>query len=391
MISSNSLEEFKREFSEKEGIQFNAAGRTPISRRAAEQISTAAFSSQTQASLADYEWVAKLPEFRRELAQFLGAEADDVAFTANVASGLSQAALGFPLKPADEVITLDQEYASNYYPWKVACERSGAKFTVVDSGSKSVAGAGFFSSAELSSRVLDAIRPGVKIVALSWVQFQSGAVLDLRAIGDKAHSVGAYLVVDGIQGLGQLPFSMKELPVDFVAGASHKWLCGPLGQGFFAVKKELRDLLQPTIVGCGTFGRFGTFAAPDAVMETSARKFEPGGFAFPTLFGFSAAVRLLNETGMNAVAGEIFRLSRLLREGLRARASQGVELVTPLEQKNGITSIRLPMEKEARLITRCREEQVAIAKRGDFIRLSLHAYCSDRDVERFLAVLDSAI
>ena len=359
---------------------FNNAGRAPISRSAAEHISTAAFLSQTQGSLTDYEWVGKLSEFRKNLAEFLGAEIDDVAFIQNCASALSQAALGFSLQPSDEVITLDQEYASNFYPWKVACERSGAKFTVVESGDS------FFSSEGLSKKVLDAIRPGAKIVAVSWVQFQTGAVLDLQAIGEKAHSLGAFLVVDGIQGLGQLPFSFRELPVDFIAGGSHKWMCGPLGQGFFAVKKEFRDLLQPTLIGCGTFNRFGTFADQNAPMETSARKFEPGGFAFIPLFGFNEAVKINTAVGMDVVAEEIFRLSCLLRDGLIA---QGVEVVSPREQRSGITSIRLPMEKEAQLLVRCREEQIAIAKRGDFIRISIHAFCRDEEVAKFLNVMNS--
>lgn len=372
------LAEFKNEFSDRIGIQFNAAGRTPISRSSALAISSAAFSSQTMAALADMEWVSQLPEIRARLAQFLGAEKDDIAYMANVASGLSQAALGFPLKAGDEVVTLDQEYASNFYPWKVACERSGAKFTVVKSEEA------FFSSEALTQKVLSAIKPGVKIVAVSWVQFQTGAVLDLRAIGEKAHSVGAFFVVDGIQGFGQLPFSMCDLPVDFVAGGSHKWMCGPLGQGFLAAKKEFRDLLKPTIIGCGTFGRFGTFADMDAPMEQTARKFEPGGFAFVPLFGFDAAVKLLLQTGMETVSSEIFRLSKILREGLRVR---GVDVVSPLEQKSGITSFRLPMDREAKLIVRCREEQIAIVKRGDFIRVSLQAFCNDEEINRFLDVV----
>ncbi len=378
MTSKNSLAGFKKEFSGREGIHFNNAGRSPISRSAAERISTAAFLSQSQGSLLDYEWVIHLSAFRKNLAHFLNAEVDEVAFIQNCASALSQAALGFPLKASDEVITLDQEYSSNFYPWKVACERSGAKFTVVESGEA------FADGSALTQKVLEAIRPGVKIVALSWVQFQTGAVLDLQAIGEKAHSVGAFFVVDAIQGLGQLPFSFRDLPVDFVAGGSHKWMGGPLGQGFFAVKEEFRDLLEPTLIGCGTFNRFGTFASPDAMMETSARKFEPGGFAFVPLFGFNEAVKLGAVTGMDVIAAEIFRLSKVLREGLKA---SGVEVVSPLEQRSGITSIRLPMEKESKLLVRCREERIAIAKRGDFIRLSLHAFCTDEEVERFLVVL----
>jgi len=377
---NEALSEFKHEFWDRESIQFNNAGLAPISNSVAMRISTMISQNQFQGSLMDLEWLPIISETRKNLANFLGAQMEEVAFSQNCASALSQAALGYPLKPGDEVITLDQEYASNYYPWKTACERSGAKFTAIESGSD------FFSGAALTAKIVSAIKPGVKIVALSWVEFQTGAVLDLRAIGEKAHSVGAFFVADGIQGIGQLPFSFKDLPVDFVVGGSHKWMCSLTGQGFFAVKKNFSDLLSPTLIGCGTFNRFGTFADPSAAMETTARKFEAGGFGFIPMFALNEAIKVHSRAGMEVIAEEVYRLSRLLREGLH---TQGIDLVTPLEQRSGITSFRLPINKEIVFLQRCREEQIAVAKRGEYIRISLHAYCDDDEVLRVLQVLAS--
>lgn len=373
---------FKQEFSDRTSVQFNNAGMAPISRSVSWKVSALLTENQFQGSLVDHSWLAQIKETRADLARFLGAAPEEIAFVQNCAIGLSQAALGFPLRAGDEVVVLDQEYASNFYPWKVACEKAGARFTVLSSGAAS--GADFGRGDVLTSRVLDAIRPGVKIVALSWVQFQTGAMLDLRTIGEKAHSVGAFLVVDAIQGLGQLPFSFRDLPVDFVVGGSHKWMCSLNGQGFLAAKKEFLDLLFPTVVGCGTFNRFSNFADPAAVMEKSARKFEPGGFAFIPLFAFREALAVLERAGMDVIAKEIFRLSRELREQLKGR---GIDLVTPMDQSNGFTSFRLPLEREVELVRRCREEGIAIAKRGEFVRLSLHAYASEDEINRFLQVL----
>ena len=384
-----SLDDFKKEFSAREGIHFNNAGRAPTSRSVTERIVSLASDGELYGSLHDFELVEGLGHARKNLAQFLGAEVEGVAYTANTASALSQAALGFPLCPSDEVLVLDQEYASNFYPWKVACERSGAKFTVIESGeSGSVE---FASGGALSGRIYNAIKPGVKIVALSWVQFQTGAVMDLKEIGEKAHSVGAYLVVDGIQGLGQLPFSLRDLPVDFVAGGSHKWMCGALGQGFLAGKKEFLDLLSPTLIGSGTFNRFGNFADPSAVMESSARKFEPGGFAFMPLFALDSAVQLLSKVGMEEIASEIFQLSCILRRGLVALEAYGLKLISSIDQRSGITSFKVPLEVEVKLLQACRDSNIAIAKRGDFIRVSIHAFCDEEEIERFLGVLQGCL
>jgi selenocysteine lyase/cysteine desulfurase len=248
----------------------------------------------------------------------------------------------------------------------------------------------FASGGFLSGKLYNAIKPGVKIVALSWVQFQTGAILDLQEIGEKAHSVGAFLVVDGIQGLGQIPFSFQNSAVDFLAGASHKWMCGSLGQGFLAAKPEMMNLLLPTVIGCGTFNRFGTFADPAILMEQSARKFEPGGFAFMPLLALDSAVSVLSKVGMEEINAEIFQLSCILRRGLLEFQSKGLRLISSIDQRNGITSFQIPSESETRLLALCRSQQISVAKRGDFIRVSIHAFCSEDEIERFLSVLGTS-
>ena len=371
-----SLIDYKNEFSARQGIHFNNAGMAPVSKRVAERLQHAVVGNQVGGSLIDSEWVPAIRNTRKRLADFLNTDVEDVAFSWNTSQGISQAAFGFPLNPKDSVVTVDQEYASNYYPWKVACERSGAKLVVVSSG----------ENKELSlEKLIEAIKPGVKLVGVSWVQFQTGSILDLKTLGDHCHSVGAYLVVDVIQGLGQIPFSLRDLPVDMVTGASHKWLCGTTGQGFFAVKKELRDLLNPLVIGSSNFNRFGTFADPNAPMETSARKFESGGIGYLPLFALDSALSLAQDAGVTAIAGEIKTLSRTLREGLLE--CESVKLVTPLDQVGGITSFRLPAEREFQFLKQCKEDSIAIVKRGEFIRISLHAFCNQDEVARVLHLL----
>ena len=375
MSNLDSLTEYKNEFKERVGIHFNNAGAAPVSRSVAERIVSTTTRLQFEGSRVDPEWIPQFRQVRERLADFIGADASEVAFIQNAASALSTAALGFPLKPGDGVITVDQEYASNFYPWKVACDRSGAKLTVVRSEADHT-----LSLEKLKS----AIVPGVKLVGVSWVQFQTGAIVDLKALGEHCHSVGAYLVVDAIQGIGQLPFSFRDLPVDFVAGGAHKWLCSLHGQGFFAAKKDFLQKLQPLLVGCGTFNRFGTYADPEAMMEESARKFEPGGLSYALLFALDSAIQVQQRVGAPTIEAEIARLSRGLRTGLK---EAGVDLVTPFDQRGGITSFRLSIEAEAKFIRRAQEDGIVYAKRGEFLRLSLHAFCNDDEVERVLGVV----
>jgi cysteine desulfurase/selenocysteine lyase len=370
-----SIKEFKDQFRNRQGIHLNSAGQSPISIRVLDRVRATADLQARRASMADPELVANLVRARSRIAGFLGADPNAFAFAPNVASAISQVALGFPLTAGDRVVTIDQEYSSQFYPWKVACERSGAELKVVSSDAHARVN---------TDQLLDSIRPGVKMVSVSWVQFKTGSILDLRALGEHCHSVGAFLAVDGIQALGQLPFDFNSLPVDFIAGAAHKWMASLLGQGFFAVKPELMKHLKPLQIGAGTFSGWGRDSDPLATMVATASRFEPGGLAFAALFGLDSAVELLMETGMTEIEAEIARFSKVLREGI---LGLGIPLSTPKDQRGGITSFRLDPDRESRFLGSCRDSGIAIMKRGDFIRISPHAFNEDSEMERVLEVL----
>ncbi len=373
-IKGSEIQKFKEQFKSREGIHLNSAGQSPLSLRVQERVKEVVELQARRASFSDPELVSMLARARVRIAEFLGADPKHFAFAPNVASAISQVALGFPLKPGDRVVTIDQEYSSQFYPWKVACERSGAELKVVSSD----------SHAQVNlDHLYDSIRPGVKVVSVSWVQFKTGSILDLRALGEHCKKNGAFLAVDGIQALGQLPFDFNSLPVDFIAGAAHKWMASLLGQGFFAVKPELMKHLVPLQIGAGTFSAWGRDFDPKATMVETASKFEPGAFAFAALFALDSAVELFLEIGMKEIETEIARLSKVLREGL---LGLGIPLSTPKDQRGGITSFRLDPERESRFLSSCRNAGIAVMKRGDFIRISPHAYNEDFEIERVLEV-----
>lgn len=384
MKTSRAIDVFRNEFLDRQGIQFNCAGLAPLSRRAFEAANAVMTLLQTQAGRTDAELISVLVETRKELALFLDAAESHVGFTPNTATALSIAALGFSLKPKDQVVTIDQEYSSSFYPWKVACDRSGAELRVVSFGRKPILGS------DATQVLLQSITNRTRVVAVSWVQFLDGLTLDLRLLSQQCQKVGAYLVVDGIQGLGQLPFSMRDTPVDFIAGAAHKWMCGLLGQGFFAVSDRLMSELTPIVVGGGTFGRFGTTADPSAAWVSGARRFEPGGFNFSSLAALRSAMQLIQETGIETIESEIRARTSELRPRLMALESQGLVMKTHPQERGGITSFQLPVEWEARFLTRARESEIACSKRGDYIRTAIHAFSTEAEVARFLQVLESS-
>ncbi|MCC7071454.1 MAG: aminotransferase class V-fold PLP-dependent enzyme [Deltaproteobacteria bacterium] len=313
---------------------------------------------------------------RATLARLLGAPSDDVAFFSSCSAAISQVAFGMRLKPGDEIVLPDQEYPSNAYPWHVAAKGAGARVVVVASCA---------DWSLDSARLLEAIGPRTRVVAVSWVQFSTGATADLHALAAAAHGVGAWLVVDAIQGLGVIPFDQPASGADVVCGGGHKWLCGPLGLGFLSARAEVRDALEPLAVSATTFGTPDDPVDATKPARRDRRRFEPGN---PLVLASSAAAgsaEQLLEVGIKVAHAEALGLRALVveeaaRRGFEVRPGGG-PVQSPI-----VTFV--PDVDPARLVEGLRARGVSVAPRGGGVRVAPHAHNTVADVERLFALVD---
>ena len=312
---------------------------------------------------------------RQALAQFLGAQADETAFFQTTASAISQAAFGIPLEKGDEILTWDQEYPSNFYPWRMAAEQSGARVVQVPSDFHS-------TPAEL---LLKHITSKTKVVAVSWYQYQAGAVTDLKALSRALKGSRVWIVSDIIQGAGVRPFNFHEMGVDVACGGSHKFMCSGYGASYMLVKKERLFDLKPLEFGAMTFGTPETEKSFDRPTRTAAKKFEPGSKAMIEVIAMKATLDLLSAVGIDAISTEACRLAGLLRQGLRAR---GCTLHSPDQEH--IVNFSPPSGKTAdELSTRLIKARISCVRRGPGIRISPHAFNSEQDLQAVFDVMDS--
>lgn len=362
---------------EKDAILFNNAGVAPmctVAETAVQQVCL----SLTKGWFALGQAFALYEKSRGLFARLVCAKPEDVAFFQTCAAAISQVALGLPLRPGDEIVTVDQEYPSNAYPWHVAARRAGASVRTVSSDAD-------FSLP--TARVCEAIGPQTRVVAVSWVQFQTGAVLDLRQISRVCRSRGAWLVVDAIQGLGVLPFDLTALGVDAVCGGSHKWLCGPLGLGFLALAPGRASQLAPLLHGAMTYGTPDDMVDPAREPKPDARRFEPGSPLLLPGVATAACVERALTFGIDTLHHAALAQADQLIVGLRAR---GAHLLLPRG-----TALRCPIVTFVPtgsvdgLAARLAAHKIAFARRAGGIRLSPHAFNSTTDVEHFFSIFDA--
>ena len=359
-----------------EAIYLNAASTGPLPERSVRAQETFTRKRAAPFRLTEDEQFAVLSSSRRQIARLIGAEESDIALAANTSAGINLAAWGLPLGAGDTVVVPDREFPANMYPWLAAAAARGFHVESVPARD------GLLDE----DAVLAALgRPGVRVLALSWVGFATGVVADLDRLGAACRERDIVFVVDGIQGVGVVPLDVGRTPVDLLACGGQKWLLSPWGTGFTYVAPALleRLVVQPVswmgVRGSDDFSRLVDY---DLTWRDGARRFEQITLAYQDFAGMTASLELLHELGTEAIATHIAARVVELIEGA---AELGVALVTPRDRHAGIVAVK-PKDASA-ASARLTAAKVVHSVREGMIRLSPHCYTTAKEIRVALAAL----
>jgi selenocysteine lyase/cysteine desulfurase len=362
-----------------EVVHLNHAGFAPMC-RAARDAGVDVLDRMMQGSAVDSALLPLYDGARASYARLVGCDGADVSFFQTAAAAISQVAFGLSLEAGDEIVRVDQEYPSNAYAWHRAAERAGGRVVVVPSGSRLTIDI---------ERLIAAVTPRTRVLALSSVQFQTGAAVDLAPVVAACHRVGAVVCVDAIQSLGVMPFDMRRLDVDYVCGGTHKWMLGPLGHGFLCCDAERRARLTPLLHGAITYGLPADPVDVTRPARTSAQRFEPGT---PLVIGAVAGAAAIDEllaVGIARVHGEALALADRVVDGARARGCDVLSVTEGAARSPIVTFV--PRGNVAMLARRLADAHVSVAERAGGLRVSPHVDNGPQHVDRLFEVLDSAV
>ncbi len=229
---------------------------------------------------------------RDRIAAFVNWPAESTIFTKNATEALNLVAYSWGranVGPGDTVVTTQLEHHSNFVPWHLLCEQTGAKLEMVEVDDECV----------LRLDQLDAaLATGtVKLVAVGHVSNAAGTINPVAEIVARAHAAGAVVVVDGSQAVPQIPVDLRELGADFYAWTGHK-LYGPTGVGVLHGRRDLLDAMPPFLTG-------GHMIASVSLEEIRwgqvPAKFEAGTSNIAEAIGLGAAVDYVSQIGMQAI------------------------------------------------------------------------------------------
>lgn len=229
---------------------------------------------------------------REKVRDFLGAaKISEIIFTKNATESLNLIAYSYGMnfiQAGDEIVISIAEHHSNLVPWQQVAKAKGAvlKYLYVNTD-------GVLSEEELDSKITGK----TKLVAVTHVSNVLGIINPVKRIAEKAHAVGAVVVVDGAQSIPHLPVNVRELDVDFFVFSGHKMLA-PMGIGVLYGKEKLLDAMPPFLFG-GDMIEY--VQEQDTTFAPLPAKFEAGTQNVGGAMGLSAAIDYLNRVGMSAI------------------------------------------------------------------------------------------
>jgi len=318
-------------------------------------------------------WMAKLAALRAKAGSAHGATEGETALMPSVSAAISMVTESLPRKLIEggrtRVVCSELDFPTLAYQFRVKPEIELVPLRSPD-------GIGIDTA-----QYEDAVDERTLMVATSHVFYATGFIQDIAAIADIAHRAGAFCLIDGYQGSGQIPVDVRASGVDAYATGPLKWLCGGPGLGYLFVRNERIGELAPRSTSWFAAKDQFAFDFESFEFRDDARRFELGTPPLATVHMALGAHTLLESVGFDTIHARDRALTdrlvaRLREEGFALRMREDPE------RRSNIVMVR--MAAEARVVEALAEAGIVVDHRPGHVRVSAHVYNTEDEVEHFV-------
>ena len=310
-------------------------------------------------------------------------EAEQIAILPSASYGLSTVAKNLPQNTSKKIVVVGEQFPSNVYPWMRFCKETNSDLEIIRAPEN------FENRAQhWNEKILDAIDQNTLMVAIGNVHWTDGTLFDLKAISKKTQNTGAYLVIDGTQSVGALPFDIREIQPDALICAGYKWLMGPysIALGYFGPKFQNGIPLEE-----GWLDRKGS--EDFAGLVNYVDEYQPGAIRFdmgersnfilvPMMI---KAIEQLLEWGPENIQTYCRELTQELVDEL---PDLGYRIEETEWRSHHLFGIRLPKHISAKeLKQELSQKKIHISVRGTAIRISPNVYNDENNIAALLEIL----
>ena len=316
-------------------------------------------------------WLGRVEDLRCRVAGFWGSTPEELALLPSTSTALAMVTESVPVGDRNRVVCTELDFPTLAYQWAVKPEIDLVMLRSED------------GVAIDPQQFVDAVDERTLFLATSHVFFTTGFRQDIEQLADIAREAGAYSLIDGYQGAGQVPLALSQSGVDFYTAGPLKWLCGGPGLSYLYVREQLIQSLRPRITSWFATERQFDFDLEGFEYRPDARRFELGTPALPTVHTALGGQELVDEIGIDAIVARNRVLTERLIGGARS-AGFSMALAEP-EQRTSIVMIR--HDDPSGAVRHLAEHDVIVDYRPGFVRVSPHFYNTEEEVDRCLHVL----
>jgi selenocysteine lyase/cysteine desulfurase len=321
-------------------------------------------------------WVERSEAARAAFARLLHGEADHVAVTTSVSQAVNGLVSALPLGrgPRPKIVISEYEFPT-VGQIAHAQELRGAEVVHVRPEA---------DGSIPPERFAEAVDERTALVCCTTVSYRSGHRHDITGIAEAAHAVGALVLADSYQAVGAVELDVRSLGADFVTGGTVKYLLASAGLGFLWVRPSVLERLVPTQTGWFADEDIFRMDIADYSPHATARRFDAGTPPVPSIYAGVAGVGLVEETGVPAIEAHVRGLVDRLLDGLE---ELGASVATPRDPARRGPLVCVRSTNVDALVAELADARFVVSSREDKVRIALHLYNVDEDIDRLVAAL----
>jgi selenocysteine lyase/cysteine desulfurase len=327
------------------------------------------------------EFFQSVETVRGLFAGIIGCDPDCVAIVPAVSYGIALAAKNLPIQKGQSIVVLHDQFPSNVYSWRSLAQQKHATVKTVARPADN----------DWTSALLGGIEDHTAVVAIPNCHWTDGTLIDLQKIGEQCRARGAALVVDGIQSLGAMPFSVKSVQPDFLVAGAHKWLLGPYSFGFCYVDPRWHEGagLEENWMNRAGSEDFSRLVDYRDQYQKGARRFDMGECSNFILSPIAAiALQQILDWGVENIAPTL----RVKTDYIADRALETGLVVAPRNVRAPhMIGISKPGGFYKDLPNLLAKDKIFVSVRGESIRIAPHLYTTIEDIDRLFSALQKTL
>ncbi|MEM1358235.1 MAG: aminotransferase class V-fold PLP-dependent enzyme [Bacteroidota bacterium] len=361
----------------------NGASRAPQLKSAAAAGRAALAWREENSSMPIPEFFGPVERIKTAFAKLINSEEPQrVALIPAASYGIATAAKNVPLRKGQNIIIVADQFPSNYYAWAEKCKRTGAELRII---ARPEAG----SSDRWSERVLAAIDRDTAAVAIANIHWADGTLFDLGALRKRTDEVDAWLVIDGTQSIGALPFDVQTIRPDALIAGGYKWLMGPYGCGYawYGPRMDNGRPLEENWINRAGSEDFRNLVNYREEYRPLAGRYSVGEHSNFIMAPMQiAGLEQVNEWGQDNIQAYCAHLWDAITPDLE---SLGVRI--PAVRAQHLVGLRLPERiKPERLTEELAKRSLTVSYRGDALRVSPNVYNTPEEMMQLLLAIAKA-